>query len=90
MMFCHRLPVRSPFTCKYSVNKSDKNQDVRCLLQPCIQTFFFYFKWFNLNFFASDELIPDKLQGSKYVEAVRRFFSLHLLPKEYGRALRLP
>ena len=65
MMFCHRLPVRSPFTCKYSVNKSDKNQDVLCLLQPCIQTFFLFqvvqFKFIRLRY----ELIPDKLQDSK-------------------------
>lgn len=50
----------------------------------------FFFISSGLKLFASDVLIPDKLQDSKQVEAIQGFFSLQLLPQAYRRALRLP
>ena len=61
MIFCQFLPVRSHFTCKYSVNKSAYNftkinlSDIYFSL-VCKLCFILS----GLKLFAPDELIPDK------------------------------
>ena len=58
------------------------------MFASALYTNFFYILS-GLNLLAQDELIPAKAQDSKKVEAIRRLFSLQLLPQAYRRALDL-
>ena len=65
MMFWLPLSARSPFTCKYSVNKSAQSgkESISMMFTSAFINFLFLSS--GLKLFASDELIPDKLQNSK-------------------------
>ena len=66
MMFCLPLSVRSPFTCKYSVKKSAKSRkkSTSPMFTSALYVKFLFISS-GLKLFASDELIPNKLQDSK-------------------------